>query len=212
MILASQMSPAAATRGPAASSSDSSLEDSGSKWPPRHNRKEKKRKRGKIAPFKKLNMIWHFYPKTSEYEFYFITSHDLCWMLMCVNPKDIRRNARLLSPNQILKQSSKFCIFIKRWFFTKKLIFATLRGLCPVISIIPVIIRFFQDLFSSRRIWEKTLWCSLIWLWYLGGAEFLDVEAELSGTDASGDESDHGEVEETNLNNPFLHLNKFENW
>jgi hypothetical protein len=28
----------------------------------------------------------------------------------------------------------------------------------------------------------------------LGGAEFLDVEAELSGTDASGDESDHGEV------------------
>ncbi len=49
MILASQVSPAAATRRPAASSSDSSLEDSGS------NRKEKKRKRGKFALFIKIS-------------------------------------------------------------------------------------------------------------------------------------------------------------
>jgi hypothetical protein len=59
MILASQVSPAATTALPAASSSDSSLEDSGSKWPPRHTRKEKKKlKRGKFAPSKKLHMAF----------------------------------------------------------------------------------------------------------------------------------------------------------
>ncbi len=70
-----------------------------------------------------------------------------------------------------------------------KLIFSVLFGLCPVIEL-------------AKDLDKKP--CDFLSL-ALGGAEFLDVEAELSGTDASGDESDHGEVEETNLNNPFLH-------